>query len=198
MLKFIDENDYLLVDKWQELSNGSVYWEYDEGGDLPTHTGFIPQGYTRTYYTVDDGGVEQEVTVEVYNRLWELNDDETSPVTIEGVDLSIIIDQAKDSIMSQRDALIYGGVEYEGNTYQTDATSIIDIMGAAVAGVDTQWLTSDNVTVPLTGTQMKALGVVVAEHKKKYVYQARVHKNNVDAMTTRDDIENYMANISWT
>lgn len=47
MLKFIDENDFLLVDTYKENEGGSVSWVYNEGEGLPTHSGVIRPGFTR-------------------------------------------------------------------------------------------------------------------------------------------------------
>jgi hypothetical protein len=47
MLKFIEENDFLLVDTYKENEDGSVSWVYDEGEGLPTHSGVIRPDFTR-------------------------------------------------------------------------------------------------------------------------------------------------------
>lgn len=54
MLKFIDENDFLLVDTYKENEDGSVSWIYDEGEGLPTHSGIIREGFER-FTQVQDG-----------------------------------------------------------------------------------------------------------------------------------------------
>ena len=55
MLKFIDDNDFLLVDKYKQNDDGSVSWIYNEGN--ATHSGFIREGMTRTIQVPD--GAEQ-------------------------------------------------------------------------------------------------------------------------------------------
>lgn len=60
MLKFIEENDFLKVDTFKENEDGSVSWVWDEGEGLPTHSGVIREGFTRTTQ-VEDG--VQEVVV---------------------------------------------------------------------------------------------------------------------------------------
>lgn len=45
MLKFIDENDFLLVDKYKQNDDGSVNWTYKD--DDTTHSGFLREGMTR-------------------------------------------------------------------------------------------------------------------------------------------------------
>lgn len=49
MLKFINESDFLLVNQFKENEGGSVKWIYNEGENLPTHSGIIYQGMTRSY-----------------------------------------------------------------------------------------------------------------------------------------------------
>jgi len=47
MLKFIDENDFLLVENYKENEYGSVDWLYTSE-DGKKHSGVIRQGFTRT------------------------------------------------------------------------------------------------------------------------------------------------------
>ena len=112
--------------------------------------------------------------------------------------LSEYKEQARQSINSQRDAFLTGGVLYNGHTYQTNQQSIMDLMGAIMAGVDTQWLTADNVVVPMTVAQLQGLGQAIAAHKEFYVYAARLHKDAIDALTTKAEIDAYMQNLSWS
>ncbi len=44
MLKFIDENDFLLVDKYKQNEDGSVSWVFKDG-EL-THSGCLFDGFT--------------------------------------------------------------------------------------------------------------------------------------------------------
>lgn len=60
MLKFIDENDFLLVDTYEENEDGSVSWIYDEGEGLPTHSGIIKEDFTRPK-TVENGTEQVQV-----------------------------------------------------------------------------------------------------------------------------------------
>jgi len=232
MLKFIEESDFLKVDTFKENEDGSVFWVWDEGEGLPTHSGVIREGFKRftqvqdgveevvvgqepvlgeegnpTYY--DDTGEQifQDITkeqpkmvdveIDVWGKLWELHNDSESPVTVESVDLDFIKANAKQTVNSQRDALISGGVLHNGNTFQTDATSIMDIMGAIMSGIDTTWLTADNQQVAMTNADMVALGQAVAHHKETLVFKARVHKDNIDSLLTKADIEDYMTNLTW-
>lgn len=138
-----------------------------------------------------------DVEIDVWEKLWELYNDSESPVSIESVDLDLIKTNAKQQINSQRDALISGGVLHNGSTFQTDATSIMDIMGAIMSGIDTTWLTADNQQVPMTNTDMIALGQAVAHHKESLVFKAREHKDNIESLLTKVDIEDYMTNLTW-
>lgn len=234
MLKFIDKNDFLLVDEYKTNIDGSIAWTYDEGIDAPTHSGVIREGFIRTkevqtgtetvvvgqtdpVYEYDEETGEgvlvtpaqditeeqpvfEEITVNVWDKLKELEAD--GAITIEPVDLSVIKEQAKQTINQLREQYISGGVTYEvsGTTYtfQTGPQSIVDLMGAVIAGSDVTWLTSDNTSVPMTNTQLIGLGQAVATHKESYVYQARTHKDNIEACTTKAEIDTYMTSLSWT
>lgn len=138
-----------------------------------------------------------DVEIDVWAKLWELHNDDSIEITVLPVDLDLIKANAKQVVNSQRDSLIYGGVVHNGHTFQTDATSIMDIMGAIMSGIDTTWLTADNQQVPMTNAQMQALGGAVASHKETLVFKARVHKDNIESLLTKADIDDYMANLSW-
>lgn len=232
MLKFIDENDFLLVDTYKENEDGSVSWVYDEGDGLPTHSGIIREGFKR--FTQEQQGVQEvvvgqepvldgegnpeyyddtgepilqdivdeqpkmvDVEIDVWAKLWELHNDSTVSINVLPVDIQLLRDNAKQRVNSQRDILINGGVSLNGHTFQTDATSIIDMMGAIMAGIDTTWLTSDNQQVPMTNADMIALGGAVAAHKERLVFKARVHKDNIESTLTKADIDDYVATMSW-
>lgn len=55
MLKFINDNDFLLVDKYKQNDDGSISWVYNDGN--ATHSGFIREGMTRSIQVPD--GAEQ-------------------------------------------------------------------------------------------------------------------------------------------
>lgn len=187
MLKFIDESDFLKVDTFKENEDGSVAWRWQD--DDTTHSGVIFEGFTRTD--------ENRNAVDVWAKLWELHNNNSSPVNVLPVDIGLLRNSAKQTINAQRDALISGGVEHNGHTFQTDATSVTDMMGAILSGDDTQWLTADNQTVVMSAADMQALGNAVATHKKSFVYKARVHKDNIGSLTTKADIDAYMGSLSW-
>lgn len=45
MLKFINDNDFLLVDKYKQNEDGSIGWIYNDGNAV--HSGFIREGMAR-------------------------------------------------------------------------------------------------------------------------------------------------------
>lgn len=187
MLKFIDSTDFLKVDTFKQNEDGSVAWQWQEGDT--THSGVIFDGFTRT----DEDGS----TIDVWAKLWELHNNASSSVNVLPVDIGLLRNNAKQTVNAQRDALISGGVEHNGHTYQTNPTSVTDMMGAILSGEDTQWLTADNEIVVMTAADMQALGGAVAAHKKAYVYKARVHKDAIDALTSKAEIDTYMEQLSW-
>ncbi|QDP64735.1 MAG: hypothetical protein GOVbin2917_50 [Prokaryotic dsDNA virus sp.] len=215
MLKFINEDDFLKVDTFKENEDGSVTWVWDEGEGLPTHSGIIREGFKR--YTQEQQGtveavvgqddegndiVEEQpkmvdVEIDVWSKLWQLHDDESIEINVLPVDLDLLKENAKQVVNSQRDSLISGGVLHNGYTFQTDATSIMDIMGAIMSGIDTTWLTADNQQVPMSSVDMQALGQAVALHKETSVFKARVHKDNIESLATKAEIDDYVANLSW-
>ncbi|MBM68188.1 MAG: hypothetical protein CME43_01760 [Haliea sp.] len=216
MLTFIDENDFLKVDTFKENEDGAVSWVWDEGEGLPTHSGVIREDFKR--YTQEQQGTEEvvvgqdeegnditeeqpkmvDVEINVWEKLWELHDDSNSDVSVSPIGIDLLRNNAKSSINSLRDGYIHGGVEFNNHTYQTDQQSISDLMGAVLSGVDTTWLTVDNIEVELTSSELQQLGQTVAAHKKHYVYKARQHKDYINALETQQEIDNYMANLDWS
>ncbi len=138
-----------------------------------------------------------DAEVNVWEKLWELHHDPDSPITVESFDVSYYVEQAKQQINSIRDAHITSGVEFEGHTYQTKSTNVTDMLEAAVANRDTQWLTADNTVVNMPVTKLNELIQVVANKKELYIYKARQHKDNVLNLTTKEDIDDYMSNLTW-
>lgn len=55
MLTFLNDNDFLLVDKYKQNEDGSVSWTYNDGNAV--HSGFLREGMARTIQVPD--GTEQ-------------------------------------------------------------------------------------------------------------------------------------------
>lgn len=223
MLKFIETSDFQLPEAYRYNEDDSVAWVYTTPEAV--HTGVIRKGMTRTKQVqtgtqivvigqkpvldvegnpvIDENGepVMQDVTeehpifetqtVDVWANLLE------SGVAIQAYPLDSVKQAAYQQINNERDILISGGVQFNGHTYQTDEQSIMDLMGAVIAQVDTQWLTADNTVVNMTATDLALLGQAVAAHKKEYVYKARLHKDVIAAMTSKEEIDTYLSTLSW-
>lgn len=138
-----------------------------------------------------------DVELNIWAKLWELHDDENSPINVLPVDIQEVRKKAKEVINTQRDTLINSGVNFNGNVFQTDTISMMNIMGAIVAEIDTTWITADNQYVYMSISDMKTLGQSIADHKKRIALKARDHKDNIDLLNTEPDIDNYIATLSW-
>ena len=132
MLKFIDENDFALVDTYSENTDGSVSWIYDEGEGLPTHSGIIREGFTRTTQVQtgttsavvgqDENGEDiteeqpifEDVTIGVWTKLQELASNGT--ITIQPVPQSELDAIAAEQAKQAQDALKRTGTEINGHT----------------------------------------------------------------------------------
>ena len=213
MLQFIDENDFLKVDTFKENEDGTVAWVWNEGEGLPTHSGIIREGFKR--YTQEQQGTEDVVVgqddegnditeeqpvivaveIDVWGKFQELLSKEI--ITLEPLNIVPLQEAAKVAINTERDAMIASGVEFEGDVYQTNPTSVMDMLEAVVANRDTQWLTEDNTVVDMPVNKLKRLVSAVADLKELYIYKARQHKNNVLQLTSKEDIEQYLANLTW-
>lgn len=147
------------------------------------------------------GGIDADKTVNGEAMPYTLTAEESAivaPSNIAPYDLSPTKNAALAEINRQRDSLIHGGIEFNGHTFQTDPQSILDVMGAVLAQVPVDWLTADNQTVAMSLTDMVSLGQAIAARKASLVHQARAHKDNVLALTSVSDIDNYMTTIIWS
>lgn len=207
MLKFIDKNDFLLPQSFTRVDDDTVSWVYDDG--TAVHSGVIRKGFTRTTQvqngteTVvigqDDEGnditEEQPVfetqTIDIYQALLD------SGVTIEPAPLQPIIDNAIRTINAMRDEAVNSPIDYDGYQYQADDKSVMNIMGAILAGVSVDWITVDNQTVTLTETDLQQLGTAIANRKTALTYQARTYKDEVSALTDAQSIESYINSLSF-
>lgn len=113
MLKFINDNDFLLVDKYKQNDDGSVSWIYNDGN--ATHSGFLREGMTRT-----DG----DETVDVWAKLQQQVS--YNKITIEGKTQEEIDGEKIAEFKTSREALISNSIvtTESGNKYDGDNASI--------------------------------------------------------------------------
>ena len=113
MLKFINDNDFLLVDKYKQNEDGSISWTYNDGN--ATHSGFIRQGMTR---------VDGDETIDVWAKLQSKI--ASKAIAIEGKTQEELEDEQIAEFKASRELLIYNSVvtTESGNKYDGDNTSI--------------------------------------------------------------------------
>jgi len=158
MLKFIDENDFLLVDTYKENEDGSVSWVYNEGEGLPTHSGVIRQGFTRL--GSDDNTIDiwqnlltKEQSGEIYiQRLTQENRD------------SIAQQEQVDQFKASRQQLLDSAIVTTSNSnqYDADEQSISRMANAILAAqrkgiTDIQWSLADTPTGVMTDVTLADL-----------------------------------------
>lgn len=184
MLKFIDENDFLLVDTYKENEDGSVSWIWDEGEGLPTHSGVIREGFKRI--TQEQQGTEDVVVgqdeegnditeeqpkmVDVEIDVWaKLLEKETSGeifiqrLTAEDKD-ELAQQQQISQFKSQRQQQLDNAVvtTSNGNKYDADEQSISRMANAILAAqrkdlTNIQWSLADTPTGVMTDVTLADL-----------------------------------------
>lgn len=199
MLKFDNDNDFSLVDIYYIDTNNSIVWEYTDNENVK-HQGFINEEFAvprEVEIGVDENNdpIVEIQQVNVFDRLQELIAQNIVFLTPSPLEPEKI--KAKKTVDSVRDVLISSGIEYNGHKYQTDKDSIIDVMGAIIANMPVTWLTADNIEVTMTSTELQGLGAAIAQNKASLVYQARIHKNNIENLTTVESVRNYIDTITW-
>ena len=158
MLKFIDENDFLEVDTFKENEDGSVSWIWDEGENLPTHSGVIFEGFTRT----DSEGV----TVNVWEKL--LEKEIAGLVTIQWLtdeDRENLAQQEQiNNFKAQRKRQLDDAVitTESGNKYDADEQSISRMANAIIAAqrsgvTELHWSLADTGTGIMTDIPLSEL-----------------------------------------
>ena len=103
------------------------------------------------------------------------------------------LQQVKDAkwedLKAERDALEFGGFEFEGNTYDSDQVSQGRIMGAAVAGIDRTWTLADNITVELSASQLQQLYVTLQLHIASVHERGRIARAAIESAVTKEEVE---------
>jgi len=177
MLKFIDENDFDLVDEFTENEDGSVSWIYDDG--VSVHSGLIRNGFKRqiqvqtgTELVVtgkdengDDVTEEQPVfetqEIDVWQTLHSLNADPSSPVTIQKLSQStkdaIAKEQQRQALKAQRETALNEMVHDfgDGRVVQVRPSDLINFQTAIATGIDRDWILADNSIATLTVADMQ-------------------------------------------
>ena len=147
MLKFIDENDFLLVDTYKENEDGSVSWVYDEGEGLPTHSGVIRPGFTRKDAEDNEIDVWQTMLNKAHSGeifiQWLTQEDKDAIAT----------EQQIQAFKSNRQKLLDSAVvtTSNGNKYDADEQSISRMANAILAAqrknlTNIQWSLADTPT----------------------------------------------------
>lgn len=187
MLRFIDDNDFLLVDKYKQNDDGTVTWSMIKGADH--FSGIIYDGLVR----VDGNGVN----IDVWQKLQSMVAQQV--VTIDTAHLLIERKEASKAIINaKRDSLNNADIDYNGYTFQAGEQSKNDIMGAVVTGTDTIWLTRDNQEIEMSAEDMRGLGIAIANRKKFLVYKARHFKDALDELSDEASIKAFIKNLDWS
>lgn len=107
----------------------------------------------------------------------------------------------KAAISQEKMGRIFGGFEYDGHTYDSDAVAVANITGVlsmvntgATLPVGFAWTTKDNVDVPMNPAKIKALGNALNAHGYSIHAASRAAKMAVDVAT---DVEAVLA-VSMT
>jgi len=106
MLKFINTNDFMKVDAFEECENGAVCWTLKENG--VTHVGDIYKGFTRTD--------ESDNKIDVWQKLIEL--DEAGEISVKWLtqaDKAAISAKESEATAERLETLAkFNGVEIAG------------------------------------------------------------------------------------
>lgn len=162
MLKFIDENDFLLVDTYKENEDGSVSWVYDEGEGLPTHSGVIRPGFTRKD--------EEDNEIDVWQTM--LNIAHSGEIFIQWLTQedkdAIATEQQIQAFKSNRQNLLDSAVVTTSNSNQYDADeSSISRMANAILAAQDAGITELSWSLADTGTGLMT-SVTLADIKEAH------------------------------
>lgn len=94
-----------------------------------------------------------------------------------------------EEIKSDRNALEFGGFEFEGNIYDSDQVSQGRIMGAAVAGIDQTWTLANNTTAELSASQLQQLYAALQVHIASVHERGRIARQLIFEAETKEQVE---------
>ena len=103
--------------------------------------------------------------------------------------LDEIKSQKWQEIKKQRDALEFGGFEFEGGIYDSDQVSQGRIMGASIAGIDQVWTLADNTTRLLTAGQLQQLYAALQTHIAVAHDRGRIARQLIYEATSKEQID---------
>lgn len=178
-LKFIDENDYLLAEHFQENENGSISVKHG------SWFGIIPEGYTRTT-EVQDGtetvvvgqdengeDVTEEqpkmvnVEIDVWGKLKEL--ESAGTITIEAYVKSY--EEFRQELKQQRDNALANMLHDfgDGRIVQVRKDDLTEFQTEIANGETRNWIAADNTIVSLTVSEMtEALNSGISQGRAIY------------------------------
>lgn len=93
------------------------------------------------------------------------------------------------SIKEERDEIEFGGFEFKGNVYDSDAFSQNRIIVAAQLGAPAVWTLKDNSTIELTAQQLNELSQSLALHITSLHERARIARHLINEAETIEQIE---------
>lgn len=149
----------IYVDMDQEVTN--AYWDFDQYTFIDI--GEAPSLYHQFSYSTKEW-FDPRTLVDLKNLKWE-------------------------ELKKSRDALEFGGFEFEGHIYDSDQASQGRIMGAAMSQTDQVWTVADNTTVSLTAAQVASLYVTLQIHVANAHARGRTARQALDTAMTVKEID---------
>lgn len=98
-------------------------------------------------------------------------------------------------IKKQRDALEFGGFEFEGNIYDSDQVSQARIHSAVALNVPTVWITKSNKEVELSPSDMVALQQALAQHISRIHVEFQELRKQIYATKSFDELNTLLSSI---
>lgn len=105
---------------------------------------------------------------------------------------STSLDEAKANkwaaIKAQRDALEFGGFNWNGYIFDSDPLSQGRLIGAAMLGTGIVWTLKDNSTVELTGTELTEVSLGLQQYVASLHERGRIARASIESATTIDEV----------
>lgn len=156
MLKFIDDNDFLLVDKYKQNDDGSVSWVYNDGD--ATHSGFLRKGMAR---------IDGDETIDVWGKLQSKI--ASKVISVEGKTQEELEAEQIEEFKASRELLISNSVvtTESGNKYDGDNSSIQKMANKILSYNYAGKLDSDTLEWSLADTGTGVMTTVTLEELKE-------------------------------
>lgn len=104
-------------------------------------------------------------------------------------DINIVKDEKWKEIKRQRNSLEFGGFDYKGGRFDSEAISQTRILAAVIMGLPITWTLANDEPMELTEEDLQGLGMALANHVTTTHARGRVARQLIENAKTIEEVE---------